>query len=112
MEKLRLQRDVLSNWIGSEIENKVGGTADANSALTQSHLMTLNTEQDEGLFFECWAEAAGLTEEGGGGAPWANSSPSKNLRPTAKSHLVLSDKPMAEKERDIFLQIKEEIAQM
>lgn len=44
MEKLRLVRDVLSNWIASEVENQVGGTADANSALTQRHLMTINTE--------------------------------------------------------------------
>ena len=52
------------------------------------------------------------SEEGGSGAPWADAKPAKNLRPTAKSHLVVHDKALAEKEHQIFLQIKEEIAQM
>ena len=50
MEKLRLSQDVLSNFIASEVENRI----DAHTVLTNQHLLTLNTDCDEGLFFELW----------------------------------------------------------
>lgn len=40
------------NYIESEIENKVGGAG--NIVLTQEHLLQINDEQDEALFFECF----------------------------------------------------------
>lgn len=112
MEKLRLVKDVLSNWIASEVENKVGGTADANAALTQTHLMTINTEQDEALFYECWLETSVSANQDAAGtdAPWANAAPAKNLRPTTKRHFVVSNKAMVEKEHDIFTRMNEQIA--
>jgi hypothetical protein len=51
MEKLRLSQDVLSTFIASEVENRI----DAHTVLTNQHLLTVNTDCDEGLFFELWS---------------------------------------------------------
>ena len=50
MEWLRLSQDVLCNFIATEIENRI----DAHTVLTNQHLLTVNTDNDEGLFFELW----------------------------------------------------------
>ena len=50
MEKLRLSQDVLTNFISSEIENRI----DAHTVLTNQHLLTVNSDNDEALFFELW----------------------------------------------------------
>jgi len=71
--------------------------------------MTINDEQDEGLFFECWLDS---TPSNDGGNAYANAKPCVNLRPTVKRSLIVCVKHLAEQERGIFRQIKEEISKM
>lgn len=51
LASLGLERDVLLNFINHEVENRVGGSL---KLMSLSHLLDLNEEEDEALFFECW----------------------------------------------------------
>lgn len=51
LASLGLEREVLLNYIKSEVENRVGGSL---KVLSMQHLLELNEDEDEALFFECW----------------------------------------------------------
>mmetsp|Transcript_8301 Transcript_8301/g.13876 ORF Transcript_8301/g.13876 Transcript_8301/m.13876 type:complete len:128 (-) Transcript_8301:139-522(-) len=75
LDQLRTCKEVLSNFIDSNVENRV----DSASVLTNDHLIQLNGDgNDEGLFFEVYYD------QGAGGAFSCN----KNLKPRAKRRLV------------------------
>lgn len=78
MASLGLEKEVLSNYIASEIENRAG----EKTVLSLLYLMELNTEEDETLFFECFKES---------GASENDVKTSKNLRPLVKKRLLLRD---------------------
>ena len=52
MASLGLEKDVLAAYIASEVECRAG----EQTCLCLQHMMDLNTEEDEALFFECWSQ--------------------------------------------------------
>lgn len=52
MASLGLEKDVLMAYIASEVESRAG----ERTCLCLQHLMELNSEEDEALFFECWSQ--------------------------------------------------------
>ena len=99
MDKLKITQEVLSNYITSEVESRLGGSA---SVLTNQHLMQINDDGDEGLFYEIWYN----TLEGGPGS--ANETDQNNVKPhSIKKNVVWRSQTLIDKEIHIFGSIKQ-----
>ena len=84
--QLKTSQDVITNFIGSEIESRV----EASQVLTQEHLQQLNTSADEGLFFECFYDIEGVSQV-------------NNIKiPFAKNSRVLKNKHLLDRETNVF----------
>ena len=94
MDKLKITQEVLSNYITSEVESRLGSAA---SVLTNQHLMQINEEGDEGLFYEIWYN----TLEG------SSEITQSNIKPhSTKKSSVWRDQTLIDKEIHIFRSIK------
>ena len=88
MEKLRLSQDVLGNFIASEIENRI----DAHAVLTNQHLLTVNQDNDEALFFELWP---------------ASEQVKSNITPHTGKKRLIDNQSYVENESRVFENIKQ-----
>ena len=102
LASLGLEREVLLNFIKSEIENRVGGSL---KTVSLSHLLDVNEDEDEALFFECW------TMPGPGGFSddenAVNNQVCKNLKPLVKKRVLLREPSMIDSELKVFGEVRQ-----